>query len=95
MEAHIDKIRKCMGIKVVLTQSNIECRIHRETCVCRLNTSLSRDSNQGISMSREDSYSYDTMQSKAYDYSVHFGMPLDGKAPLKDNSDDATMILLV
>ena len=39
-------------------------------------TSLSRDSNQGISMSREDSYGYDPMQSKAYDSSVHFDTPL-------------------
>ena len=46
-------------------------------------------------MSREDSYGFDPMQSKVYDSSVHFGMPLDGKAPLKDNSDDATMILLI
>jgi hypothetical protein len=26
-------------------------------------------------MSREDSYGYDPMQSKAYDSDVHFGMP--------------------
>ena len=37
---------------------------------------LSRDSNQGISMSREDSYGFDPMQSKAYDSSVHFRTPL-------------------
>ena len=63
--------------------------------MCCLNSSLSRDSNQGISMSREDSYGYDPMQSKAYDSSVHFGTPLDGKAPLIDNSTDATMVLLI
>jgi hypothetical protein len=28
-------------------------------------------------MSREDSYGYDPMQSKAYDSNVHFGMPQD------------------
>ena len=44
--------------------------------VCCLNSSLSRDSNQRISMSREDSNGYDPMQSKAYDSSVHFGTPL-------------------
>jgi hypothetical protein len=74
--AHIDKIHNRMGIEVVFTQSIIEYRIHRETCVCCLNTSLSRDSNQGINMSREDSYGYDPMQSKAYDSSVHFRTPL-------------------
>jgi len=47
MEAHRDKIRKCMGIEVVFTQSIIEYRIHGETCLCCL-TSLSRDSNQGL-----------------------------------------------
>jgi len=46
-------------------------------------------------MSREDSYGFDPIQSKAYDSSVHFGMPLDSKTPLKDNSDDTTMILLI
>ena len=76
MEAHRDKICKRTRIEVVFTRSIIEYRIHRETCVCCLTTSLSRDSNQGISMSREDSYDYDPMQSKAYDSSVHFGMPL-------------------
>ena len=44
--------------------------------VCYLIISLSRDSNQGISMSIEDSYGYDPMQSKAYDSGVHFGTPL-------------------
>jgi hypothetical protein len=39
-------------------------------------------------MSREDSYGYDPMQSKAYDSNVHFGMPLDGKALLKDYQRD-------
>ena len=74
MEAHRDKIRKRTGIEVVFTRSIIEYHIHRETCVCCLNTSLSKDSNQGISMSREDSYGY--VQSKAYDSSVHFEMLL-------------------
>jgi hypothetical protein len=74
--AHRDKIRKRMGIEVVFTWSIIEYRIHRETCVRCLNTSLSRDSNQGISMSREDSYGYDPMQSKDYVSSVHFRTPL-------------------
>ena len=46
-------------------------------------------------MSREDSYGFDPMQSKAYDSNVHFKMSLDGKAPLKDNSGDTTMILLI
>ena len=31
--AHKDKIRKRTGIEVVFTQSIIEYRIHRETCV--------------------------------------------------------------
>jgi hypothetical protein len=48
VEAHRDKILKRMGIEVVFTRIIIEYRIHRETCVCRLNTSLSRDSNQGL-----------------------------------------------
>jgi hypothetical protein len=48
--------------------------------VCCLTISLSRDSNHGISMSREDSYGYDPMQSKAYDSSVHFEMPLRWKS---------------
>jgi hypothetical protein len=69
-----------MGIEVVFTQSIIEYCIHGETCVCCLTISLSRDSNQGISMSREDSYGYDPMQSKAYDSSVHFEMPLRWKS---------------
>ena len=76
VEAHRDKIHKHTGIEVVFTQSIIEYRIHRETCVCCLNSCSSKDSNQGISMSGEDSYGYDPMQSKAYDSSVHFGMPL-------------------
>jgi hypothetical protein len=63
--------------------------------VCCLITSLSRDSNQGISMRREDSCGYDPMQNKAYDSSVHFEMLLDGKAPLIDNSANATMVLLI
>ena len=46
--AHRDKIRKRMGIEVVFTRTIIEYRIHREMCVCHLNTSLSRDSNQGL-----------------------------------------------
>jgi hypothetical protein len=46
-------------------------------------------------MSREDFYGYDPMQSKAYDSSVHFGTPLDGKAPLIDNSVDVIMVLLI
>jgi hypothetical protein len=33
METHRDKIRKRIGIKVVFTQSIIEYRTHRETCV--------------------------------------------------------------
>ena len=73
---HRDKFQKRTEIEVVFTWSIIEYRIHRETCVCCLNTSLSRDSNQGISMSREDSYGYDPMQSKAYDSNVHFGTML-------------------
>ena len=48
LEAHRDKIHKRTGIKVVFTQSIIEYRIHEETCVCCLTTSLSRDSNQGL-----------------------------------------------
>ena len=48
MEAHRDKIHKRIGIKVVFTQSIIEYRFHMEMCVCRLTTSLSRDSNQGL-----------------------------------------------
>ena len=48
MEAHKDKINKRMGIEVVFTRSIIEYRIHWETCVCCLTTSLSRDSNQGL-----------------------------------------------
>ena len=52
VEAHRDKIHKRMGIELVFTRSIIVYRIHKETCVCRLNTSSSRDSNQGISMSR-------------------------------------------
>ena len=46
--AYRDKIHKRTGIEVVFTQSIIEYRINREMCVCRLNTSLSRDSNQGL-----------------------------------------------
>ena len=48
VEAHIDKIRKRTCIEVVFTQSIIEYHIHRETCVCCLTISLSRDSNQGL-----------------------------------------------
>ena len=48
VEAHRDKIHKRTGIEVVFTRSIIEYRIHKETCVCRLNTSLSKDSNQGL-----------------------------------------------
>jgi hypothetical protein len=48
VEAHKDKNCKRMGIEVVFTWSIIEYCIHRETCVCRLTTSLSRDSNQGL-----------------------------------------------
>jgi hypothetical protein len=36
-----------------------------------------------------------TMQSKAYDSNVHFGTPLDGKAPLIDNSADVTTVLII
>jgi hypothetical protein len=43
---HTETIRKRTGIEVVFTRSIIEYRIHRETCVCRLNTSSSKDSNQ-------------------------------------------------
>jgi hypothetical protein len=46
-------------------------------------------------MSREDSYGYDPMQSKAYDSNVHFGTPLDGKALLKDYSTNVTTVLLI
>jgi hypothetical protein len=46
-------------------------------------------------MSREDSYGYDPMQSKAYDSNVHFGMPLYGKALLKDYSTNVTTVLLI
>jgi hypothetical protein len=46
-------------------------------------------------MSREDSYSYGPMQSKAYDSNVHFGTPLDGKEPLKDYSTNVTTVLLI
>jgi hypothetical protein len=48
VEAHRDKIHKHMGIEVVFTRSIIEYRINRETCVCHLTISLSRDSNQGF-----------------------------------------------
>jgi hypothetical protein len=74
--AHRDKIHKRTGIEVFFTQSIIEYRIHREMCVCCLTISLSRDSNQSLRMSREDSYDFNPMQSKAYDSSIHFGMPL-------------------
>jgi hypothetical protein len=46
-------------------------------------------------MSRDDSCGYDPMQSKAYDSNVHIGMPLDGKALLKDYSSNMTTILLI
>jgi hypothetical protein len=46
-------------------------------------------------MSRKDSYDYDPMQSKAYDSNVHFRMPLDDKALLKDYSTNITMVLLI
>jgi hypothetical protein len=46
-------------------------------------------------MRREDSCGYDPMQNKAYDSSVHFEMLLDGKAPLIDNSANATTVLLI
>ena len=48
MEAHRDKICKRTCIEVVFTRSIIEYRIHGETCVCCLPTSLSRDNNQGL-----------------------------------------------
>jgi hypothetical protein len=41
-------------------------------------------------MSRDDSNSYDSIKSKAT-----LGHHLDGKAPLKDNSIDVTMVLLI
>jgi hypothetical protein len=37
----------------------------------------------------------DPMQSKAYNYNVHFGTPLDGKALLKDYSTNVTTVLLI
>jgi hypothetical protein len=46
-------------------------------------------------MNREDSYGFDPMQNKAYDSSVHFGTPLDGKALLIDNSAVTTTVLLI
>jgi hypothetical protein len=46
-------------------------------------------------MSREDSYGFDSMQSKVYDSNVHVGTLLNGKAPLIDNSFDATTVLLI
>jgi hypothetical protein len=46
-------------------------------------------------MSRDDSYSYDPMQIKAYDSNVHFGTLLDGKALLKDYSTNVTTVLLI
>ena len=46
-------------------------------------------------MSREDSYGYDRMQSKAYGSNVHLGRRLNGKTLLIDNSTDMTMVLLI
>ena len=37
-------------------------------------------------------YIYPTI-AKTHSTLVHFGMPLDGRAPQKDNSTDATMVL--
>jgi hypothetical protein len=48
MEAQRDKICKRMGIEVVFTRNIIGYRIHRETSVCHLTASLSKDSNQGL-----------------------------------------------
>jgi hypothetical protein len=46
-------------------------------------------------MSKNDSYGYEPMQSKAYDSNVHFRTPLDDKALLKDYSTNMTMVLLI
>ena len=83
-----------MGIEIVFTRSIIEYGIHRKT-VCRLNTSLSRDNNQGLDMSREDSYSYDPMQKRLVILVFTSGRRLDSKAPLIDNSTDTTTVLLI
>jgi hypothetical protein len=46
-------------------------------------------------MSRKDSYGYEPIQSNAYDSNIHFGMPLDDKALLKDYSTNVTTVLLI
>jgi hypothetical protein len=63
--------------------------------VCCLITSLSRDSNQGISMSREDSYGYDLCKARLMILVFTSGRCLDSKALLIDNSTDMTMVLLI